>query len=88
MREDKIKYIKCNIYWFQKEDAGYNDKTHNVQSYHEMEEHVKTERKETFGDGVLEWNNGIHKVKEQIWIVEKSIVSLLCCAVIFIGREP
>ena len=61
MREDKIKYIKCG---FQMEDNGYNDKTHNVESYHEMEEHVKTERKEAFGYGVLEWHYGIHKVKE------------------------
>ena len=51
---DKIKYIKCNICGFQKEDTGYNDKTHNVQSYREIEEHVKTEQKGAFDDGVLE----------------------------------
>ena len=66
MREDnKIKYIKCNICGFQKENTGYNDKTHNVQSYREMEEHVKTEHKEAFDDGILEWHNGFIKWKNR-----------------------
>ena len=42
MREgNKIKYIKCNICGFQKEDMGCIDPllTHNKQSYTEMEEH-------------------------------------------------
>ena len=62
MREDnKLKHNKCNICGLQKEDTGYTDTTHNVQSYSEMEEHVKTEHKEAFDDRVLEWHEGFIK---------------------------
>ena len=67
MREDnKIKYIKCNICGFQKEDTGYYIKTHNYQSYLAIEEHVKTEHKEAFDDGVLEWRDGFIKWKNRL----------------------
>ena len=66
MREDnKIKYIKCNICGFQKEDTWYNFKTHNYRSYLAIEEHFKTEHKEAFDDGVLKWHNGSIKWKNR-----------------------
>ena len=64
MREDnKIKYFKCNICGFKKEDTGYTDKPHDVQSYSEMKEHMKTEHQEAFDDRVMEWHNGFIKWK-------------------------
>ena len=66
MKEDNhIKYIKCNICGCQKEDTGFNITTHNYQSYHEMEEHVKTEHKEAFDDKVLEWHDGFIRWKNR-----------------------
>ena len=42
-----------------REATGFNNPllTHNRQSYTEMEEHVKTEQREAFDGGVIEWHN-------------------------------
>ena len=58
---NQIKYIKWYICRFQKEDTKFNIKTHNYQLHLEMEEHVKTEHKKAFDDGVLEWHDGFIK---------------------------
>ena len=66
IREDiKIKYIKCNICGFQKEDTGFTDRSLCGQTYKEMEEHVKSDHEEAFDDEVIGWQGGF--IKSNNW---------------------
>ena len=59
IREDnKIKYTKCNICGFQKEDTRFTDRSLCGQTFKEMEEHVISDHKEAFDDEVIGWQGG------------------------------